>query len=136
MLWYLDSQLVLVSGLIPGIRHGIAARAGFQSVPVLALMQLSHSSLRKEDLDILALVLNAIGRHAKPALEGHQDRACMVAVLSCTAKDNGLIQGSASRKLPDDILLCKTFCKNWPNSYVRQQLSKCRPKHAKEDVTP
>ena len=46
---HLNSQLVLLGRLVPGIGHGISTGHGVQGVPELALMELGHRGLGKED---------------------------------------------------------------------------------------
>ena len=71
---YPDGHIVVMNGLIPSVGHLVAALHRGQPVPLAALV--SHAALSKEDNHIARHVLYAVGWHAQPAFEGHQQSTC------------------------------------------------------------
>lgn len=81
---HLDLQPVESCRLIPSVSHGTPPRPGHQPVPLLTGG--SQSGLRKVDHHIARLVLNAVWRHAQPALECDQHTACRIELLKRAAR--------------------------------------------------
>lgn len=106
---HLHTELVLLYGLIPGIRHAGPPLSGLQLIPLV------HAPLCKLNDYIIALVLDAVWRDAARALECDEHSSCRITpshalhpvCLPCTVCMQTLPQS-----VPDEQMLAPAYVGN------------------------